>query len=84
MGEADLQGGLERESLQHRAHLRDVARAIPHEPGHELGEGGRQSGDRPGRSALEALEDERLGPDEDVEPLDQERLDLPRTAGSRP
>ena len=68
-------GRLEREALEHRAHLRDVARAIPHEPGHELREGRRQAGDRPGRSALEALEDERLGPDEDVEPFDQERLD---------
>ena len=51
--EADLRRRLERESLQRRAHLSHVARALPDEPGHELREDRRQPRDRPGRPALE-------------------------------
>ena len=39
-------------------------------------ERGRELGHGSGGTALEPLQDERLGADEDVEPLDQERLDL--------
>src|SRR6188472_929904 len=70
-----LRRGLEREPVHRRTKGADVAVPVANERDHTLREHRAKPGDRADRAALDALQHELLRPDEDVEPLEQVRLD---------
>ena len=75
--EHELQRRMAREALDRRPQLPELGRAdrrrLADDRGHPLRERRREAGDRARRARGEPVEDERLRPDEDVEPLEQVR-----------